>query len=155
MLQSRCVKKGINNTCTILRQGNIQSFKFMSEHYNINFLARPQIKAGTPIKRPLRARRLIEKIRYLSSELCGRHALFTEQAFVHTLHADPTSIEIWSFYDIHFLWFVVGLVSLSRKVKCNLHAHLVLRGCRAFLSTITWRLKQAFPRRRRILKPLS
>ena len=46
MLQSRCVKKSVNNTCTILRQGNIQSFKFVSEHYNINLFAQPQINAA-------------------------------------------------------------------------------------------------------------
>ena len=57
ILQSWCVKKGINNKCSILRQGN-KKFKFISDHNNINLLARPQINAGTPIKH---RRRLIKK----------------------------------------------------------------------------------------------
>ena len=83
MLQSRCVKKEHKQYMLSVEALVIQSFKFISEHHNKlnNLLARPQINARTPIKRPgeyikssgldptfkrgqrlIGARRLIEKI---------------------------------------------------------------------------------------------
>ena len=75
----------------------MQSFKFISEHYNINLLARPQINAGTRSNAPgvyfkssgfhpafkrgwrlIGARRLIEKIQYFQTHTL----LFSRKKYV-------------------------------------------------------------------------